>query len=420
MRGGNLQKSEKVKGVKMPPPRTTHDSLPAEMAQSCQNGIKVLHVLFRLDPGGVETWLMQVLRNLDCQRFKIDFLVHTSQKGIFDDEATALGAKILICPESSRLWAYPNKFLTLVKENGPYQIIHSHLPLSGFILFLARWTQIPIRIYHCHNDETIRRKKVSWRRRFFLCMSNRLIHRYATHGLAVSRLTAFGNFGPDWESDGRWQILPAINDPAPFMIPVNRRKIRGDLGLPDSAFVLGHVGRFMAQKNHDFLIDIAAEVCCRLPNAHFLLVGDGPLRPTMEDKVARLGLTRQVTFMGIRTDVPRLMRGAMDAFIFPSLYEGMGMVVLEAQAAGLPCLITDTIPEEGTIIPELVRRVALRAGARGWAKAVLELGYHCGPMSVEEVRRRIQGSLFDLQSNVLHLEELYATALTSQSQISKR
>jgi glycosyltransferase involved in cell wall biosynthesis len=403
--------SEKADGDKILSHLTDQGSFTPAMAQSCQNGIKILHVLIRLDPGGVETWLMQVLRNLDRQRFKIDFLVHSSKKGLYDDEAQDLGAKIILCPFPSRPWTYGAKFLSLLRQHGPYQIIHTHAPRAGYTQLFARYAGIPVRIHQCHNDEIIRRNHISSWRCFSIAISYRLVRQFATHGLAVSQVAALGAFGPDWQSDPRWQILPAINDPSPFTAPVNRAKIREDLGIPESAFVIGHVGRFMAQKNHDFLIDLAAQVCRRLPHAHVLLVGDGPLRPAMEDKVARFGLTQQVRFTGIRTDMPRLMRGAMDAFLFPSLYEGMGMVVLEAQAAGLPCLITDTLPEEVAIIPELVRRLPLSAGAAEWAKAVIECSNNLVTMSPQESAERIRGTLFDLEANIRSLEAFYDSSL---------
>ena len=413
-----MVKSEKAEGDEILSHLTDQGSFPTARGQYCQNGIKILHVLIRLDPGGVETWLMQVLRRLDRKKFEIDFLVHSTKKGLYDDEALGLCAKILVCPYPSKPWTYAANFLRLLREQGPYQIIHTHLPRSGYIHLLARHAGIPVCIHHYHNDEIIRRTHINWRRRFSLALSDRLIRQFATQGLAVSRVAALGAFGANWQADPRWRIFPAVSELSSFTTPVNRQEVRKDLGLSESAFVLGHVGRFDAQKNHSFLIDIAAEVCRLLPEAHLLLVGDGQLRPTIEEKVAQLGLTQRIVFTGIRTDVPRLMQGAMDAFLFPSIYEGMGMAVLEAQAAGLPCLITDTIPEEVAIVPELVRRVSLSAGARGWAEMVMDFINNRVTLSAQEVAGRIRGTLFDLETNVLHLEALYASALISGPQVS--
>ena len=188
-----------------------------------------------------------------------------------------------------------------------------------------------------------------------LSLSRHLIRRHATMGLAVSRLAARGRFGPHWQEDSRFRILPCAISLDAFSGQVDRASVRRSLGLPESAFVLGHVGRFVPEKNHGFLIEIAAEVCRRVPEAHLLLVGDGPLRPAMEEKLVALGLSKRVTFTGLRQDVPKLLQGAIDIFLFPSLYEGLGIAVVEAQASGLPCLIADTISREVEVIPELVQ-----------------------------------------------------------------
>lgn len=376
--------------------------------------VKVLHVLFKLDPGGVETWIMQVLRHLDRERFQIDLLVHSQEKGLFDDEATALGAKIFVCPHPSRPWAYVAKFLSFIREHGPYQVIHTHLPRSGYIHFLARHAGIPVRIHHSANDHTILKTHLNWRRRFSVGLSYRLIRRYATQGLAASQVAAVGPFGRDWRSDPRWRIFPYGIDLSPFTCPVNRQEVRRELGLAESAFVMGHVGWFHPQKNHNFLIDIAAEVCRRLPEAHLLLVGDGKLRPAMEAKVARLGLRDRVTFTGIRLDMPELMGGAMDCLLFPSLYEGLPQVLLLAQAAGLPCLVSDTISEVVVAIPELVQRLSLADSPQRWAEAVLAARDNRVSLNRLEGATRMGGTLFELTTNMQHLEALYAAGPISR------
>ena len=172
------------------------------------------------------------------------------------------------------------------------------------------------------------------------------IRRFATHGLAISKPSAANLFGERWKSDAWVHIIPYGIDIAQFQKHLLREEIRAELGIPPNSPVVGHVGRFYPQKNHSFLIEIAQEVLSKRPDTNFLLIGDGPLRPEMEARVRQMGLSKKIHFIGIRTDVPRLMLGAMDLFLFPSLYEGLGLCLLEAQAAGLHCLVSDTVPDE--------------------------------------------------------------------------
>ena len=373
--------------------------------------IRILHVIMQLGIGGIETWLMQVLRHLDRSRFQIDIMVHWSGKQHYTDEAVALGAQIHVCPDSSRLWIYAARFFNILRKEGGFDVIHDHMPLGGYHILLARLAGIPVRIYHCHNDETTRKTSNHWRRRFSLAISHGLAKRYATHLLPVSRLAGVAALGASCESDDRWQLFPAVNDLFAFTSSVNRQEVRSGLGLPDSAFVIGHVGRFQPPKNHDFLIDVVSEVCRKHTDAYLLLVGDGPLRSVIEDKVARMQLADRVIFAGTRRDIPALMQGAMDVFLFPSTSEGMGMAILEAQAAGLPCIISDVIPKEIEIIPELVRRISLADSPERWAEGVLTArratAVFCSATAAEQVR----GTLLDIETNVRHLEALYQAGM---------
>ena len=143
------------------------------------------------------------------------------------------------------------------------------------------------------------------------------------------------------------------------------------MDIPTDAFVIGHVGRFAPQKNHQFLLKIVAEIAQQEPNTRLLLVGTGSLRSDIEQQLDQLGLTDKVIFAGVRSDVPRLMLGAMDVFLFPSFYEGLGLVLIEAQAAGLPCVISDVVPEEADVVESLMKRLSLSHSASKWARVVL-------------------------------------------------
>jgi glycosyltransferase involved in cell wall biosynthesis len=328
--------------------------------------MRILHVLGGLNRGGVETWLVQMLRHIDRTKYQFDFLVHTDQPCAYDDEVRSLGARIISCLSPSDPVRYTRNFLRILAETGPYDCVHSHVHrFSGYVLTLARLAGVPVRIAHSHLSDT----EADNRELYQLAMAN-LLKIGATAGLGVSEKAATSLFGENWKADPRWRVSHLGIDLDPFSRPVDSHKVRAELGIPEHAFVVGHVGRFVPQKNHTFLLDIAKQVCENNGEAMFVLVGDGPLRNAMEIKAERLGISRHVKFMGIRDDVVRIMKGLMDVFLFPSLYEGFPLVLVEAQAAGLRCFIADTISAETDIFPQLVTRLALADSASTWAESV--------------------------------------------------
>lgn len=227
-------------------------------------------------------------------------------------------------------------------------------------------------------------------------------------GFGCSRPAAEAMFGLNWTSDSRWRVLYYGVEVGKFRENVSRLDIRRELDLPENSWVIGHVGRFATQKNHVFLSDIAAEVAKRDPRMYLLLIGDGPLRASIQERVNRLGISPHVRFLGNRDDVPRLMTSAMDVFLLPSLYEGLPIVAIEAQAAGLPCLLADTIAEEIQIVPPLVSQLSLALPAQMWAEALLNI--HANLPTTEDKQRAyslIEASPFSIQHCASQLESMY-------------
>jgi glycosyltransferase involved in cell wall biosynthesis len=334
--------------------------------------LRVLHVLGAMNRGGVETWLMHVLRHIDRERFHMDFLVHTDQPAAYDAEIRSLGARILPCPATHRPIQYGKRFLEIAKRFGPFDVLHSHVhSFSGYVVWLGSIAGIPIRIGHSHNDIRAAGGAGTYRRAAYLWITRWLLAKCTTRRLAASAPAASALFGPDWRQDRRVGILYCGIDPAPYSATPDRAAVRSEFEFRASNVVFGHVGRFDPQKNHAFLIDIAAEIAKRDADARFLLVGDGPLRPSIEKRAQRAGIGSRTVFAGSRADVPRLMIGGMDGFLFPSLYEGLGLALIEAQAAGLPAVISDAIPREADVAPDLITRLSLRQSAGLWAEHAL-------------------------------------------------
>ena len=335
-----------------------------------QSRCRVLHVVGTMNPGGLETWLLHVLADAESDRFQFDFCVCGAEAGVYGEEVERLGGKILRCPRSRGLWNFRRSFGRVLRE-GNYDVVHSHvLFFSGALLRWAKDEGVPIRIAHSHNADDGR--PGTFTRLFYRKVMKSWINRYATHGLAASKLAAAQLFGKDWLSDKRFQTLDYGLKLHPFQELFDRREVRAELGIPQGAPVVGHVGRFDHSKNQRFILDTAGAVLKCKPDIHFLLVGDGPLRPEIDASVRQMGLSQRIHCVGIRTDVPRLMLAAIDVFLFPSLHEGFGLCLLEAQAAGLRCVVSDTIPREVVRVPGSVEFLALSAGKDYWSTRIIQ------------------------------------------------
>jgi glycosyltransferase involved in cell wall biosynthesis len=373
-----------------------------------QKPVRILHVVGGMNRGGVETWLMHVLRNIDRDKYKMDFMVHTTEPCAYDDEIRALGSKIIPCPNPRRPLAYARQFRDLYKEHGPYDVVHSHVHhFSGFVLWLAKREQVPVRIAHSHNDTLSSESAASAQRRSYLSLTEYLVRRNASKGLACSKKAARALYGAEWKSDARWRLLLYGIDLHPFKEPTEPATLRASLGLPEQAYVIGHVGRFVHQKNHPFLLDIFAEVVRHEPCAHLFLVGLGPLAEGTKRRAEALGIMDKVTFAGSRSNVPQLMMGAMDVFAFPSHYEGLGLVLIEAQAAGLPCVFSDVVPEEADVVQPLVHRLSLSDPATKWAEAILKLRHQPRAISRQDALKIVENSPFNIDRSVRALEAIY-------------
>ncbi|WP_193194512.1 glycosyltransferase family 1 protein [Nostoc sp. MG11] len=369
---------------------------------------RILHVVGCMDRGGIETWLMHVLRNCDRQRFQMDFLVETTKQSAYDDEILAYGSKIIPCLHPSKPLHYAHNFKRLYREYGPYDIIHSHIHnYSGYVLLLAKQVGIPIRIAHSHNDTSAIDAKARLSRRLYLGLTNHWIKQYATTGLACSSAAAASLYGSEWKKDSRWQLLYYGIDLSVFDFESDAVAIRHELGIAADAFVIGHVGRFAEQKNHSFLIDIVSEVIKRQPKTQLLLVGDGSLRTEIEKKVYEANLIDHVIFAGVRSNVHQIMQGAMDVFVFPSFYEGLGLVLVEAQASGLPSIISDTVPEEAIIVQHLGHKISLAQPAAHWAEIILHVVNTKSKITPQESLCLVEQSPFNIHTSLQELQKLY-------------
>jgi hypothetical protein len=359
--------------------------------------IRVLQVVTHMDRGGLETMLMNYYRHMDREKVQFDFLAHRQERAAYDNEIEALGGKIYrlprLVPWSKSYLAALNQFFA---DHPEYKIVHVHQDcLSSVILKAAKKHGVPVRIAHSHSanqDKNLKYPLKLWYKRD--------IPKYTTN------LLACGRDAGDWMFGGApYQIVNnAIDVSAYTYSPIKRLEMRREMGLADE-LVIGHVGRFNQPKNHPFLLAIFAALLKKEPNATLLLVGGGEDMPKMQAKARELGIADHVRFLGVRSDVADLMQ-AMDVFAFPSLYEGLPVTMVEAQASGLPCIISDKVPPECILTEGLVDVMSLSAGAEAWADAILEK--RNTPRTDRSAEIAAHG--FDITTEAVKLQEFYLNA----------
>ena len=304
--------------------------------------IIVAQIMGKWVGGGVESVIMNYYRHLDHSKVQFDFICDEDSTRIPYDEIKKLGGRVFLVPKYQNLPKYLKALEKLFKENQ-YRIVHSNInTLSVFPLYAAKKAGVPFRISHSHSTSNPK----EWKRNLIKNILRPFSKRYATDYFACSELAGRYLFGNKAFDQGKVKIIHNAIDIEKFKFDeVARKKLRKGFGIKDSTIVIGHVGRFVQQKNHTFLVDVFNEYYKKNPDSKLLLVGSGPLEDEIKKKVERLGLKDSVLFLGQRDDINKLY-SVMDVFCLPSLYEGLPVVGVEAQAAGLPTIFSNRISKE--------------------------------------------------------------------------
>lgn len=299
--------------------------------------IRVAQVMGKMNGGGVEVVVMNYYRHTDRARIQFDFIVDEDSQLCPQDEVESLGGRVIKVPPYQKQPAN-SRYLEQLFRNEHYQIVHAHLnTLSVFSLRAAKRVGVPVRIAHSHSTWG----KGEFGKNVVKAVLRTQINRYPTHRLACSTYAGTWLFGKaEFSVMNNAIALDDFN-----YMPEERRKLRHELGIADSTFVIGHIGRFMRQKNHEFLLQVFAKFLSKHPDALLLLIGEGELKGHITEMACTLGIESKVRFLGQRDDVNRLY-SAFDVFCLPSLYEGLGIVGVEAQRSGISCLFSDQITRE--------------------------------------------------------------------------
>lgn len=372
--------------------------------------IRVLHVLARLDRGGTETWLVKTLRHLNRADCACDFLVLDGHRGAYEAEVEAAGARIFRCPHPTQVRAFGSKLTSVLRNEGLYDVVHSHIDPCGLPLRWAYAEGIPVRVAHAHNPGWELRRHPLWLRYALSGWTRRLIARYSTVGLATSQTAGQSVFGriraPRWS----WQVLHCGVDLEPLRTTrSSRAELLMDLQLPPNAQVLLHVGKFCEsrQKNQEFLLEVLRALRQSGGGVWGVFLGDGPRRPAVERLAEQLGIAEFVRFAGSRGDVPDLLQNVADVFVFPSRFEGLGLALVEAQAAGRPCVVSDAVPTEAIVVPELVDRLPLSADPHHWAARIQQRLQAPSPIERAASWRQVAASSFNISRSAETLCALY-------------
>lgn len=310
--------------------------------------VRILHVLGKLNRGGAETLVMNWYRNIDRTKFQFDFVLHTTEDCSYSDEVIALGGKIFSVPEyrGKNHFQYCQAWREFFEQHKEYKIIHGHVRSTAaiYLSIAKKYNRVTISHSHAINAGS----GIEGMIKTILQYPIRYI---ADYQWACSEAAGKFLFGKTGVKKNKFSIVKNAIDVKKFEYNnCVRQEVRSELSLSDK-IVVGHVGRFTFEKNHTFLIDVFEKFHRENDDSVLLLVGIGPLFDEVRENVKNKNLQNSVLFLGERADIDRIMQG-IDLFLFPSLYEGLGIVALEAQAADLPVIISDRIPMDVKILED--------------------------------------------------------------------
>lgn len=365
--------------------------------------IRILHVIGIMNRGGAETMIMNLYRNIDRSKIQFDFVENEGDAADFDEEILSLGGNIFHCPR------YVGKnHLTYCRwwrdffasHKGVYSVVHGHIGSTAAIYLSIAKRHGAYTIAHSHSAGfgSAMYRVFSYPTRYV-----------ADHFFACSRDAGISRYGKKVGSDtNRCQLLNNAIDTNKFMFNTGVRcKTREELGIKKDTLVIGHVGRFVEAKNHLFLIEVFAQIHSRTPDSVLLLLGDGFLRPQIEAAIAEKHLDNAVIMAGVKSDVWNYYQ-AMDVFVFPSIYEGLPVSLVEAQTAGLPCCVSDAVPRESAIT-NLVQFRSLQDTAMQWADWVVEQAQ----LPRVDMRETICAAGYDIVSTSKWLEDFYTKVVNN-------
>lgn len=327
---------------------------------------RILHIVGAMNRAGTETMLMNIYRNIDRNKVQFDFISY-KPNAHYDEEIKRMGGRVFTLSNTSSI----REIYSAIEKHGPYCAVHAHTMFHcGIANLAAKLAGVEVRISHAHTTSD---KSDSFIRRLYIKSMRFFINKFSTDLLACSRGAGKYLFGEKGFNKPNFTYYPNLIDCTKFLSEPREKvnEFKTEAGLKEG-IVIGHIGRFIEAKNHKFLLEVFKSVLKKNSSFKLLLVGDGDLRNQIEIEAKNKGIHENIQFVGLRSDIP-VMLHSMDIFVFPSLYEGLGLVLLEAQASGIPCVVSEAIQPEADININLISRLSLKDGAETWADKIIEI-----------------------------------------------
>lgn len=356
--------------------------------------IRVLHVISGLGSGGAESFIMNMYRHMDHSVIQFDFLLRSDENN-YEYELNETGSKIYRTASFPRHWLKNLKQTAQFFQHNHYPIIHIHANALLYMtaLIIAKKYGVPCRIVHSHNAAMADMRLMPLH-----SYNKKRIHQLATDCFACS------DEAGEWMFENNYQIIHNAIDIEKFKFdPVARVQIRNEFGIEQNAFVIGHVGRFWDQKNHEFLMNIFYKIVQQRPNSILVMVGEGGKEKSIKQLAKELKIEKQVVFAGARNDVNKVM-SAFDVFAFPSIYEGLGIVAVEAQANGLPTVCSEAVPDS-VIFTDHAEKIPLAVGVDTWCERLLDM-----EKSRYDASAAIRNAGYDIREEAKKLQNFYCAA----------
>lgn len=361
--------------------------------------IRIAMIMGTMGGGGVESVVMNYYRNINKEKFQFDFIIDKDSSIVPELEIKKMGGNIYRINSYRNL----NKFFSDLKKifvQNHYLVVHSHInTLSVFPLFIAKKCGIPIRIAHSHSTAAPGETKKNVMKKFLRLFGTR----YATHFMSPTKYAGEWLFGKQIAENQLFVLNNAINLNKFDFSESTRKMMRIELGYTDEDFVVGNIGRLAWQKNQEYLIKIFSHILLINNNARLLIIGDGPLKQHLVNAAEEYGVLKKVNFLSNRENIEDYYQ-AMDVFAFPSNYEGLGIVAVEAQISGLPIIVSKMVPSEAKISDNYIS-IPIEDDSVGlWTKSINR--YANKDIRKAEIRDEFL-SLYDIKIQVEKLEVFY-------------